>query len=78
MNIFEQLKQRKQEELQAMAEQNVNVYYIDGDIWLTVDRIPVYRVMSSKAGEVIDCPIEHLPKQIERLRKEYINRLNNN
>lgn len=39
MNIFEQLKQRKQEELQAMAEQNVNVNYIDGDIWLTVDRI---------------------------------------
>lgn len=77
MNILEKLKQRKQEELQAMAREAIDVTYKDGDIWLVVDSIPVYRVLSSRAGEIIDCPIEHLPKQIERLRQEYINRLNN-
>jgi hypothetical protein len=77
MNILEKLKQSKQEELQAMARQAIDVTYKDGDIWLVVDNIPIYRVMSNRAGEVIDCPIEQLPRQIERLRKEYINRLNN-
>lgn len=77
MNILEKIKQRKQEELQAMAREAIDVTYKDGDIWLVVDSIPVYRVLSSRAGEIIDCPIEHLPKQIERLRQEYINRLNN-
>lgn len=76
MNILEKLKQRKQEELQAMAREAIDVTYKDGDIWLVVDSIPVYRVLSSRAGEIIDCPIEHLPKQIERLRQAYINRLN--
>lgn len=77
MNILEKFKQSKEKELQSLAEKNVNVTYKDGDIWLVVDSIPVYRVLSSRAGEVIDCPIEELPGQIERLRKEYINRLNN-
>lgn len=76
MTILERFRahceQRRQRELEKIAEEAVNVGYIDGDVWLMVQHVPVYRVLSKYGGLVIDLPIEHLPEQIERLRNEFI------
>lgn len=61
-----------------MAKEAINTTYDNGCMWLVVHDIPVLRIGTESNVDNGTIHIHNLPAFIDKLRKEYINRLNNN